>query len=278
MRTRGIVFALSVFALLSLGGCTWYLTDDGYYYDDDSSWFCEGDRCFECEGSRCWPVAGECTSDEECAEGCYCVEDGGWCEESGFCSKDEDCRDGFVCDERGTCIPAPGCDDSTCEPGSSCNEAGECEPETCQDNSECPDGSVCDIGTNECVPGEPDEPGACNGEINEATCNRLPPPCDPSSVPAIVDGCWVDNCILRSECEGEARLTCEELRTESQLDECVERFECARTTVEICTPKDTAPNDTVCRELEDEDKRRLCDCVEGNDICQTRTAGEAPFL
>ncbi|KAB2898210.1 MAG: hypothetical protein F9K40_11675 [Kofleriaceae bacterium] len=45
-----------------------------------------------------------CTSDAECAAGCYCLN--GYCEESSVCTNDSECPTGSYCDEgRTTCEP-----------------------------------------------------------------------------------------------------------------------------------------------------------------------------
>jgi hypothetical protein len=111
-----------------------------------------------------------CSSDAECAAGCYCLN--GNCEETSICTADNQCRAGETCDEnRTTCEPITG----TCSTPADCNVA----PPTCGAGELAAVAHGCDPG--HCLPEAscPDAPPAptCE-EINDwAQCIAAAPEC-----------------------------------------------------------------------------------------------------
>ncbi len=176
--TRHTLFAAIVMLLsVSLGGCHLYFEDRA-----DSG------------GSIADPFGGDCQTNNQCFEGCYCGAEG-TCEESGFCSVDWDCAIGFECDDRGTCVPegsSTGCStdsdcmvgdycdeqsgtcmdsvvcqgDDECGAGYTCDERNTCVPLPCESSEECMEGCYCDTSTGECT-----ETGTCDpqGECPEGS-------------------------------------------------------------------------------------------------------------
>ena len=109
--------------------------------------------CKECEG--------DCDTNAECGEGCYCAGNGK-CEPKpckGKCDNGSECGPGCGCDENGDCVPCDSldCNTSECKDvlGCVCTGAG-CKDETgcggqCDSYHDCEEGCTC--GENgECVP------------------------------------------------------------------------------------------------------------------------------
>jgi hypothetical protein len=122
-----------------------------------------------------------CTSDAECAAGCYCLN--GNCEETSICTADNQCPAGQTCDEnRTTCEPITG----TCYTPAVCNvappacNAGElaevangCYTGLCLPEASCPDdppAPACDEITdwNACLAAAPE----CTAVVGGTNCHR----------------------------------------------------------------------------------------------------------
>ncbi len=139
----------------------------------------------------------ECTTNTQCAAGCYC--NNGVCTEGGFCTTNADCGTGYFCDTNR----------SSCEPG-------------CTANTDCPQGQYCDSSTNQCTasctcttdadavsqgygwcdngtcaPGT-DPNGSCGGAV---TCATAMPTCPSGQVPTISNGCWTGSCEAYASCD-----------------------------------------------------------------------------
>jgi len=120
---------LTAFAALgTLAGCELYFGSD----NNGGNWsYCGPDGQYQCSGNSChWvgstctnPGSGsggqgsgsgsgsgyECTSNTDCAAGCYCQN--GVCTEGGFCTQNSDCGPGYICDtNRSSCVPGCGSD------------------------------------------------------------------------------------------------------------------------------------------------------------------------
>ncbi len=158
MKSTTLLLGIALLGMTTLGGCVIYDTydddDDGYTYCDESGcWYCDDYGCYP-DGDNGW---GTCTSNYDCAAGCYCAADGS-CQEQGFCSTDADCPDGFVCDDRASCVPEgsdTGCNaDEDCPEGSFCDEmAGVCVGSgQCTDDTQCPVGMACNVERGTCEP------------------------------------------------------------------------------------------------------------------------------
>jgi Cys-rich repeat protein len=103
------------------------------------------------------PPPPPCTSDAECAAGCYCDETTGTCAESSVCTADSQCPAGQTCDEeRSTCVPTPppppppACEQI--EDWSACIAAQPaCTPIVGGTNCRRPDGSSCQPMDTNCT-------------------------------------------------------------------------------------------------------------------------------
>jgi len=156
----------------------------------------------------------ECSSDTQCAAGCFCSN--GVCEEGGFCASDKDCGEAFHCDtSRSSCIPDPACSkDDQCAPGSVCDAVtGKGCVATCACAS---DGDAikagfgwCDEARGTCMTGK-DPAGACTGAV---TCSTASPACPEGQVPLLKDGCFTGACRAITACE--AAPACTELQHET---------------------------------------------------------------
>jgi len=209
MKHITLLVALSTTVLLA--GCDLYFGG----HDHDHWNYCGSDGYHECNGNDCEWVSATCpadsggsgsaggytcTSNADCAAGCYCQN--GTCEEAGFCTTDSDCGTGYVCNvDRSSCEPAPtGCSTSNdCPNGTICNN-GACSP-TCScttDNEAKQQGyDYCDEWRATCMSGS-DPAGTCGGE---PTCNQYPPTCAPGDVPLLgADGCWNGQCEAATQC------------------------------------------------------------------------------
>ncbi len=188
-----LMAALAVFST-ALAGCHLYFGDD----DDDSYSYCDDSGCYQCDDWGCTPGGGEpgwtCTSNYDCAAGCFCSTDG-YCEEAGFCTTDSDCISGFECDDRSSCVPEGsgdtctadadcptasfcdeasghcvgswGCtDDASCGMGFECDDRNTCVPQVCTDDSMCQEGCYCDEVAGECIETATcDALGNCPGDL-----------------------------------------------------------------------------------------------------------------
>lgn len=199
-----LTMTLALMMGLLVSGCSLYFGPD-----DDGDWYsyCDDTGCYECnsDSGQCNPSGGGqygCTSDDQCAGGCYCDETYGSCIEAGYCSYDSDCGTGYVCDDRASCVPDgtnTSCWDTGCAWGSYCdNGTGACVPSTtCSTNEDCGTGYGCFDGT--CTP---------TGCVTDANCAAACY-CDEAS-----GGCVESNyCANDSECPAgqecdESRSTC----------------------------------------------------------------------
>ena len=136
--------------LLIVGAALWAtsLTGCDLYYGTPNDRNCDLWGCQDETWPETDPVdpGDECTTDEQCAAGCYCDNPPGGvgvCVETGFCDTDNDCPGDMVCDDRATCVPDDGCDpnDGTCNP----------PPDDCSITG-CANGEYCDLGSGQCVP------------------------------------------------------------------------------------------------------------------------------
>jgi hypothetical protein len=113
------------------------------------------------------PPGYDCSSDAQCAAGCYCGD--GTCVEGGFCTTDRDCGDGLTCDEgRNSCDPQGG---GSCAGAVTCTDA----------RPNCPADTVA-LVENGCWT------GACEAL---AQCDAAPP-CDRLNTEP--------SCLARAEC------------------------------------------------------------------------------
>jgi len=217
---------LGLVTAVALSGCTLYFGEDtqsnycppGTYVGEDQ-W--GNEACLP--GG---PIGFDCTTDNQCASGCYCDEASGSCAEAGYCSVDTDCGYGFECDCSNSCVPAGTesrtcgveCSVTGCPAGTTCAADGSCIPQgpSCTDDTQCAAGCYCLNGTCEetnicstdadcpteefcdttratCMPDPIIPPGgpSCAGEI---TCAFGAPSCPAGWVPTIQDGCWTGQC------------------------------------------------------------------------------------
>lgn len=192
-------FFVAIFAVLvtGLAGCHLYLGDSDSEYCDE--WGCTDEPGDVGDGPGGWA----CTSNQDCAAGCFCS-GVGLCEEFGFCDTIGDCPEGFVCDGRSSCVPA----------------GGEAPPtERCEVTSDCSDDFVCD-NRGLCVPPYIDPIGpSCQTPV---TCDDPQPICPAGSTPAIEARCYNGACMLKSDCPDGAPLECSDLAEAA----CVEDESC----------------------------------------------------
>lgn len=226
LTTIGIVFAAA-----TAGGCDLYFDGHGDHGDrwnycgSDGYYSCHGDDC-EWVGSTCptdgggtgAPTGSSCSSNTDCAAGCFCQN--GTCEEGGFCTTDTDCGDGYHCDtSRNSCEPNPV---STCTTDTDCAAGTICVSGTCTATCACTTDEqavaggydYCDETRGTCMKGS-DPVGDCVGTV---TCNTSPPLCDEHSVPGIFAGCYTGACRPIAQCE--AAPACSSV---SHEDDCLDR-------------------------------------------------------
>lgn len=269
-----LLACLGLITALALSGCTLYFGDEnssndcpaGTYPGYDDYGF---ETCVAGGGGGYY-----CTTDNQCASGCYCDETAGICNEAGYCAADSDCGIGYECDCSSSCVPAgtetrscgTSCWETGCPAGTVCGADGTCIPDglsctddtqcaagcycvngTCEESSvctsdtDCPADQHCDTTRSTCVPGAPppvDHP-SCAGEI---TCSFGPPTCAPGSVPLIQDGCWTGDCaVLDVGCD--LPPSCEVINTETQ---CLARGDCGATySGQNCTNPSTGASCTM---------------------------------
>lgn len=154
MIRHALLITTFTLSSIALGGCNLYLSDG----DDGSS--CRGSECdttpppSQPSDSFDAPDGGiviGCSSNEECAAGCYCDIDDS-CQEAGFCDSTGDCPAGFECDDRDSCVPIVAvptcrgdvyCADAApiCPVGSTAEIESGCYTGSCMLKTECPDGA-----------------------------------------------------------------------------------------------------------------------------------------
>lgn len=261
---KKLLACLGLAMAATASGCTLYFGEDRSGYDCPPGTY----ESYDDWGNEICVAGGGggfyCSTDDQCAAGCYCDEAAGTCQEAGFCSTDADCGSGMSCDCTNSCVPAGTetrscgntCFETGCPVGTVCAADGTCVPDglTCEDDTQCAAGCYCLNGTCEesalctadsdcaanehcdvprstCVPGAPDPGPACNGTI---TCTLGPPTCAAGSVPLVDDGCWTGTCVPLEVCG--VSPSCEVLNTEAQ---CLQRFECGAVyTGQNCTNPD----------------------------------------
>jgi hypothetical protein len=145
------------------------------------------------------PPGSSCTSDKQCASGCFCAD--GTCAEGGFCGADKDCGNGFHCDmARSSCIPNPACTaNEQCAQGSTCDNGGCIATCTCANDADAVKQGAgwCDVARNTCMSGT-NPAGACTGAI---TCTTAAPKCNEGEVAGRKDGCFTGTCRPIAACE-----------------------------------------------------------------------------
>lgn len=191
-------------ATLSLAGCELYFGDSGSsddrwsYCANDGYYVCEGDDC-EWAGARCPDDPSyTCTSDAECAAGCYCSTDG-ICEEAGFCGTEEDCPDGFHCDvDRSSCVPDSCTSSAECEAGEYCDNGACTASCSCTTDAEAQGQGwgYCDEARNTCEPTPVG--GSCAGT---STCGTAEPTCAAGQVALILNDCYTGACQDIAACD-----------------------------------------------------------------------------
>ncbi|HEY4243751.1 MAG TPA: hypothetical protein VGM88_28255 [Kofleriaceae bacterium] len=174
--------SVAIVACSALAGCNLYFGDHHSHGDDTPT------------GSGSSGYA--CTSNTDCAAGCYCDTSTGTCEEGGFCSTDADCPSGFHCDaDRSSCEADPGCTaDTDCASGQYCDTSSGTCTDSCTCNTDADAQAAgfgwCDTTRKTCMTGE-NPNGECAGDV---TCNTAAPACAEGQVPLILDGCYTGQC------------------------------------------------------------------------------------
>ncbi|HEY1553794.1 MAG TPA: hypothetical protein VGF94_03115 [Kofleriaceae bacterium] len=260
LHSLGLVVAIATVG--TLAGCDLY-----FGHDNGGNWsYCGSDGQYQCNGSDCsWvgptctdPGSGsggpgsmgsgsgsgsgsgyECTSNTDCAAGCYCAN--GTCEEGGFCTTNGDCGPGYICDTtRSSCEPGCGAD-SDCPSGQYCDSGtSQCTAScTCSSDADAVAQGFgwCDAGT--CAPGA-DPNGSCAGTVS---CGTAQPTCPSGEVPTILNGCWTGNCeaigscdtapscaVINDEADCTARTDCQPVYT---------GIDCTDSSGKTCTSGDT---------------------------------------
>lgn len=246
-----LLACLGLVVAASLSGCTLYFGEDHHGNDCPPGTYASYD---DWGNEVCVPGGGDgyyCTTDDQCAAGCYCDDSTGTCNEAGFCSTDADCGAGMTCDCSSSCVPAgtetrtcggscfetgcpfgtvcaadgtcivapPTCNsDSDCAAGCYCT-GGQCEESNiCVSDADCPADQHCDGPRSTCVPGAPIPTPTCDGAV---TCTFGAPTCPAGQVPLIDDGCYTGACTPLESCTGAP--VCAVINTESQ---CLGRGDC----------------------------------------------------
>lgn len=210
-------------ALSTLAGCELYFGND---HSSDQWNYCGSDGFYQCNGDNCEWVSPtcptgtgsgtgqgsngsgfECSSNTDCAAGCYCTN--GVCEEGGFCATDTDCGPGYHCDtNRSSCEPDP---TNACTTDADCTTAGQ----------------FCATDTHTCTQ-------ATCAVSTTVTCNTAAPQCPAGSVPLEYNGCYTGGCEVAATCSSPA--SCQYLNTEG---DCTGRTDCAPTYTGLnCTHTD----------------------------------------
>lgn len=214
----GLLVALTTTVMLS--GCALYFGED-HHHGGDTWTYCGSDGYYRCDGDACeWvsatcPDQGsgsgssgggfECTSNTDCAAGCYCAN--GTCEEAGFCTQDSDCGTGYTCNEdRSSCEPSTdtSCDwDYQCPTGEYCSYEHVCTATcTCTDDESAVTlgWGWCDETRSTCLPGQ-DPAGTCGGEATGTSCTSYQPVCPAGQVPTLFGGCYTGACQAYAACD-----------------------------------------------------------------------------
>lgn len=250
---KKLLACLGLVMAVALSGCTLYFGEENNdndcppgSYEGEDEWGYE--TCIAGGGDGYY-----CTTDNQCASGCYCEESDGICQEAGYCAADSDCGYGFECDCSNSCVPTgtesrscgTSCFETGCPVGTVCSADGSCVPQlpsctddtqcaagcfclngqceesaVCTSDSDCPADQHCDTDRQTCVPGAPipDPVPSCGGAI---TCSFGAPTCPAGQVPLILEGCWTGTCTAFATCD--VNPTCAVINTESQ---CLGRADC----------------------------------------------------
>jgi predicted small secreted protein len=199
--------------------------------------YCDADSAVCVETGFC-ELEADCPGDFTCDDRATCVprldddcsRDGSCQPPPTGCTRNDDCGAGFECAADGTCIAVSCEEDLDCLAGCFCNvESGECiETGFCEADEDCMDienedgtfaSAECDVERGTCVPSEAPT-ASCNEWI---TCEVGAPTCPADSTPAIVEGCYTGDCILRNECDTTPLALCDDIQNQSQ---CINRLDC----------------------------------------------------
>lgn len=237
-----LLLCLGVAVLATSAGCEIYFGDHGHHGNDDDAvtHYCEGTgdatTCYTCydtgDYQECFPDSWGCSSDEQCARGCYCDESQSVCEEAGNCAADADCGYGLECDCSGSCVPV-NTGTRTCEPdscwnvgcpaGEVCTAEGTCVPQppppiTCTSDADCAAGCYCDSGEcvetsvctqdSECPAGQTCDEPRMTCEPITGTCYSEPglncpaaPTCAAGELAEVgANGCYTGLCLPEASC------------------------------------------------------------------------------
>jgi Dickkopf-like protein len=207
------LLGLAVVMTSMLGGCELYFGS----HDGEDHWnYCGSDGFYDCTGDQCSWVSQscptgttgsgssgyECSSNTDCAAGCYC-DTAGTCEEAGFCSTDKDCGQGYHCDtDRASCEPNP--PQPTCGSDTDCGAGSVCTNGTCTATCACATDAdatsqgygYCDETRGTCMTGT-DPAGSCGATL---TCATPEPTCAAGQTALILNGCWTGECRAINQC------------------------------------------------------------------------------
>ena len=103
-----ISLVVGVVTSAAMSACVLYVDDSGSSPSSGSNSYCDSSGCYTCDtAGTCKCVddsctstgsgsgsAFSCTTDSQCAQGCYCDSATSTCAESGFCTMDSDCSGG----------------------------------------------------------------------------------------------------------------------------------------------------------------------------------------
>lgn len=174
IKLSSVGLAIAVATASMLAGCQLYFGDhssgNGSGVVTGTSGSASGSGG-SASGSGSGAPGVECTSDAQCAAGCFCSD--GTCTEGGFCKTDKDCGSGFTCNTaRSSCEPTP----------------------ACTKDADCAADQVCDTKSGTC---NADPAGTCDGTVS---CATAAPACPDNQVPLIKDGCFTGACRAISAC------------------------------------------------------------------------------
>ena len=207
-----IRLVLALATVFTVSGCELYFGGHGSqgdrwtYCGNDGYYVCQDNDC-EWAGARCPDDPNyTCTSDQDCAAGCFCA-DNGTCEEAGFCDNDSQCPAGYTCDEaRQSCVPDTTTPPTPCTFEQDCQNGEVCDPatSTCTATCACTSDAEaqaqgyasCNETRQTCEP--TNDAGTCGGI---STCNIIAPSCPAGEVPMIKDGCYTGICNTIGTCD-----------------------------------------------------------------------------
>jgi len=193
--------------IAALSGCSLYFgsqssNDHWTYCDQSGQYDCWGDNCTwvspTCTNGSGSGSGYTCTSNTDCAPGCYCSNN--TCTEGGFCTTDADCGPGFHCDtNRNSCEPG-------CTGDAQCPQGQTCQMSTCTATCSCTNDQQaiaagygwCDTTRMTCETGQ-NPNGTCAGDF-ASTCTGASPQCPAGDVPLLLNGCWNGSCVAYASC------------------------------------------------------------------------------